>query len=403
MSQYDFGTIDPATKSGSELATDLNAWRTALISSHKGSSRPSYAIAGTIWEKDVSSSSQEFYFFDGTDDILLWTVDVTGNAISFNNSGGLTASTLGLGAGSAGSPSLFRSTDTDTGLFFPAANSLAASVGGSEIWRATSTGLGIGTTPAALLHISAASAEARINAPSGNPFASFYENGTRRTYTQYDVSSNYYEFASEETGAVMRWLLEGSARMTLTASGVLNATGNVQVNGVNVLVSGTHSFELPSTGMINGDAGALTAVGTINSSPYNKGLTFDPSTRQNAYFNMRMPSSWNLGSIKSRFLWTAASGSGVVRWGFSARCNSDGDTLTTAFSSSTTVDDTFLGANELHASGDATYTPENTPASGDWLSFWFYRDAASGSDTFTANAVLLGVELLINFSGASDT
>ena len=48
MSQSDFGTIDPDTKNGTDLATDLNSWRDALHSMHRGASRPSYAAAGMV-------------------------------------------------------------------------------------------------------------------------------------------------------------------------------------------------------------------------------------------------------------------------------------------------------------------------------------------------------------------
>jgi len=34
MAQYDFGTIDPNTKSGTALASDLNSWRNAVHSTH---------------------------------------------------------------------------------------------------------------------------------------------------------------------------------------------------------------------------------------------------------------------------------------------------------------------------------------------------------------------------------
>jgi hypothetical protein len=79
MSQYDFGTIDAATKSGTVLAADLNAWRTALHSLHRGASRPSYAIGGMLWGKDVDANTVEIYYYDGTDDILIGTLDTSNN------------------------------------------------------------------------------------------------------------------------------------------------------------------------------------------------------------------------------------------------------------------------------------------------------------------------------------
>jgi hypothetical protein len=49
-------------------------------------------------------------------------------------------------AGSAGAPAITTSGDTNTGIFFPAADQVATSVGGVEGTRLTSTGLGIGTS-----------------------------------------------------------------------------------------------------------------------------------------------------------------------------------------------------------------------------------------------------------------
>jgi hypothetical protein len=64
---------------------------------------------------------------------------------------------VGVIAGTAALPSVVSATDTDTGLWFPAANTLAASVNGAEQFRVNATGLGIGTSsPAFKLDISVA-------------------------------------------------------------------------------------------------------------------------------------------------------------------------------------------------------------------------------------------------------
>ena len=68
MSQSDFGTLDPNTKTGSVLATDLNSFRDALHTSHKGSSRPSYATSGLRWINDAATP-WILNTYDGTDDI----------------------------------------------------------------------------------------------------------------------------------------------------------------------------------------------------------------------------------------------------------------------------------------------------------------------------------------------
>jgi hypothetical protein len=78
MSQYDFGTIVASTKSGPALASDLNAWRTALHSTHKGSTAPTYKVAGTPWLDD-SGSPLVLKIYDGTDWIVQGYVDATAN------------------------------------------------------------------------------------------------------------------------------------------------------------------------------------------------------------------------------------------------------------------------------------------------------------------------------------
>jgi hypothetical protein len=78
MSQYDFGTIDPNTKSGTALATDLNSWRTALHSTHGGSSAPSYITAGMLW-LDTTSANYKLKLYDGAQSIDVAIIDATNN------------------------------------------------------------------------------------------------------------------------------------------------------------------------------------------------------------------------------------------------------------------------------------------------------------------------------------
>jgi hypothetical protein len=77
------------------------------------------------------------------------TLTVTGSA------------SVAFAAGTVSAPSITASGDTNTGLWFPAADTLAASVGGVEGWRLTSAGnLGIGTA--------GATARGNLDVSSGN-------------------------------------------------------------------------------------------------------------------------------------------------------------------------------------------------------------------------------------------
>lgn len=79
MSQSDFGTIDPTTKSGTQLALDLNDSRDAEQSNHKGSSEPSYKKTGLIWLDDSANPIWTLKMWDGTDWIQLMVIDVANN------------------------------------------------------------------------------------------------------------------------------------------------------------------------------------------------------------------------------------------------------------------------------------------------------------------------------------
>lgn len=72
-------TTGPATPDAMYGRIDDN-FRAAL-SGHSGASRPTYAVAGTVWEDTAIAGSVKFYFYDGTDDILLYTVDTTNNRV----------------------------------------------------------------------------------------------------------------------------------------------------------------------------------------------------------------------------------------------------------------------------------------------------------------------------------
>ena len=91
------------------------------------------------------------------------TVTTVGNLTLTNatiSSGNVTVTTGIFGAGSNTAPSITTTGDTNTGIFFPAADTIAFTEGGTEAMRIDSSGnVGIGTSsPATKLDISASSA-----------------------------------------------------------------------------------------------------------------------------------------------------------------------------------------------------------------------------------------------------
>ncbi|SHO57835.1 RCC1 domain-containing protein [Vibrio quintilis] len=80
MSQYDFGVINPNTKNGATLATDLNNWRDALHSLHKANVRPDYAVNGTMWLDDSLDSCWLLKLYNGDHDVVIQEIDPNGEA-----------------------------------------------------------------------------------------------------------------------------------------------------------------------------------------------------------------------------------------------------------------------------------------------------------------------------------
>ena len=84
MSQHDY---DIANQSFPAFRTDLNNVLSAINSSNSGSSRPSSAVAGTIWlDTSGAATAQLLKMYDGADDILLGTINFTANTIDWADS-----------------------------------------------------------------------------------------------------------------------------------------------------------------------------------------------------------------------------------------------------------------------------------------------------------------------------
>ena len=79
MAQYD---LNIANQSFPSFRSDLNNALTALNSNHIGSSRPSSAIAGTIWIDSSVTDTYSIKVFDGTDDLELFSINTSTNAIT---------------------------------------------------------------------------------------------------------------------------------------------------------------------------------------------------------------------------------------------------------------------------------------------------------------------------------
>lgn len=137
-------------------------------------------------------------------------------------SGGAFTGQSGFPAGSAGAPSIIPTGDTNTGTWFPAADTIAWSTGGTERARIISTGLfgintsslpygeqlGIGFPGTQGIHLNDSTAAASVN------FEYFTSNGT-------NVGAIYYN------GSVMAYQTTSDYRLKQNVAPIVDATGKV--------------------------------------------------------------------------------------------------------------------------------------------------------------------------------
>jgi len=161
----------------------------------------------------------------------------TTTAVTINASQGVE-----FNAGTAALPAITTTGDTNTGIFFPAADTIAFSEGGVEAMRIDSSGnLGLGVTPSAwgtysgIIDLKGNGSVAAFN-QSVLMAANAYYNGTNFIYKA-TTSAGYYQIAGNQ----FQWYnaASGTAGNTIsfTQAMTLDASGNLLVGTTSALGS----------------------------------------------------------------------------------------------------------------------------------------------------------------------
>ena len=83
MAQHDY---DIANQSFPSFRSDLNSVLEAINTSNSGTSRPSGAVAGTVWLDTTNATNPTLKFYDGNDDISLAQFDYSANTVNWLDS-----------------------------------------------------------------------------------------------------------------------------------------------------------------------------------------------------------------------------------------------------------------------------------------------------------------------------
>jgi len=125
-------------------------------------------------------------------------------------------------------------------------------------------------------------------------------------------------------------------------------------------------------------------------------FAFDDATLEKVQFKLHMDEKWDLGTIKTKFDWTSATGSttgDTVEWGIKAGALSDSDIIDAALGTGQVVSDALTaddGADIQKTDATPAITVGGTPTAGDLVLFEAYRNV-SGTDDMVEDAWLTGV------------
>jgi len=285
--------------------------------------------------------------FDGT------TLTAAGFAGPLNGTVGATTANTGafttlsatgvatFSAGTVSLPAITTTGDTNTGIFFPAADTIAFAEGGAEAMRIDSSGnVGIGTTsPVSKLHVYGTGQIGTIESSgdyssSGSGFIRYKDSTGNRGYVGFGGTSNLMTISNTLTSGVINFETNGSERMRIDSSGkvgvgTVSATSLLQTAGS----SSVSAFKTPNIAEVN-TVSATAATGTIN---------YDVTTQSVLYYTSN------------------ASGNFTVNFR-----GSSGTTLNTVMSTGESLSATFLVTNGATAYYNSAVTVDGVSVTPKW-------------------------------------
>jgi hypothetical protein len=132
---------------------------------------------------------------------------------------------------------------------------------------------------------------------------------------------------------------------------------------------------------------------------------FDSSADEFIQFDVRMPKSWDEGTLTAVFTWShpsTATNFGVA-WFIQAVALADNDAGDTAFGTAVSSVDTGGTTDDIYVSPETSaMTVAGTPGAEEWVKFQVYRDVSDGGDTLAVDARLHGVTIYYTVDADTD-
>lgn len=290
-----FGKLPALTGHGNEVVT-VNAGGTALQSvtvaamlAAAGAVTFNGAVSGIT---DLTTTGNTILGDASADTLNVGAGGIVKDAAGNTTLGGLLNVPLGL----AGGPSIAFTGDLNTGMWSPAADTIAWSTGGSERVRLNANGFGVGGTPSYRLHVfgpanalpalisygntPSASVETLRLEVTGNastdrgPYLGFFApNGSGTSKVSASVAG--VQTAVDGGGSLLFSTVPASSstlteRMRINSAGLVTMTSGLTVTGTTT----STAFSGPLTGNVTGNAATATALQTARAI---NGVNFDGS------------------------------------------------------------------------------------------------------------------------------
>jgi hypothetical protein len=285
------GTVSAALSGNATTATTLQTARTIGGVSFNGSANINLPGVNTAGNQNTTGSAASLTTaraingtnFNGTAAITTanWGTARTIWGQSINGSANITAPLLPA-AGSVTAPAFSTSGDTNTGIYFPAADVVGLSTGGTERVQVDASGnVGIGGAPTQKLDVfgGAGAAVSLVRAAAGqNAFFSVAGNGNTFLSTSFDLVQDSANLAAivQRANAAMAFSTNNTERARIDSSGNLlvgtTASSGKITTFVNASQVGYHQNK-PSSG--NADHAQYYTDGTLFAKIDNRGSIYN--------------------------------------------------------------------------------------------------------------------------------
>ena len=171
---------------------------------------------------------------------------------------------------------------------------------------------------------------------------------------------------------------------------------------------GRHAVFIPAGAMspsVSGGCASLATIASAAGKPDIQTLDFDATTQEYAQFALRMPKSWDEGTLTFVPVWShaaTATNYGVV-FDLQAVAASNDDAIAAAFGTAQTSTDTGGTTNDIYIGPEsAAITVGGSPAAEDMVFFRLSRVTGNASDTMAIDARLHGITVYMTTNADTD-